>query len=420
MRRARKLGGFVSALLLTAWALDAQTIDIPRDDAEIRAALQSIRDNNAWTLDQQVSLTEIEAPPFKEAKRAAEFKRRLEALGLQNVRIDSEGNVIAERPGAGEGPAVVISGHLDTVFPEGTDVSVRREGTVFRAPGIGDDGRGLAVLLAVARALQEAKIETEGTILFVGTVGEEGAGNLRGVRHLFDTELKGKVDYFISVDGIGYGITSRAVGSHRYRVRYRGPGGHSYGAFGMPNPIHALGRAVARIADLRVPESPKTTFNVGIITGGTSVNSIAGEGAMEVDLRSESPRALDAVDRDFRRAVQRALEAERARWPRSQARLTAHIDTIGIRPAATQSDTARIVRAARAAREALSLPNEPTQAASTDANLPLSLGIPSVTIDGGGKGGGAHSRAEWYDDGRDGYRGAQWALLVVTALAGVK
>jgi tripeptide aminopeptidase len=409
-----------ASALATAPPLGAQVLRIPSERANVQAALQWIRANNRWTLDQQVSLTEIPAPPFKEAIRAAEFKRRLGALGLENVRIDFEGNVIGERSGAAAGPVIVLSGHLDTVFPEGTDVRVKRKGTMLRAPGIGDDGRGLAVLLAVARALREARIETDGTILFVGTVGEEGPGNLRGVRHLFETELKRKVDYFISVDGTGYGITSRAVGSHRYRVTVRGPGGHSFGDFGMPNPIHALGRAVAMVAELRVPRDPKTTFNVGVITGGTSVNSIAGESAMDVDLRSESARALGAVERDFRRAVRRAVEAEHARWPGSATRLTVRIDTIGVRPAATQPDTALIVRVARAARQALNLPDRPTRAGSTDANIPLSLGVPSITIDGGGNGDGSHSLGEWYDDGADGYRGAQWAMLVVLALAGMK
>jgi acetylornithine deacetylase/succinyl-diaminopimelate desuccinylase-like protein len=335
------------------------------------------------------------------------------------VRVDAEGNVIGERPGAAAGPTVVLSGHLDTVFPEGTDVSVRREGTLMRGPGIGDDCRGLAVVLAVARALDAAGVRTRGNVLFVGTVGEEGPGNLRGVRHLLQKELPGKIDYFISVDGTGLGLTSRAVGSHRYRVTYAGPGGHSYGAFGMPNPIHALGRAIAKIGDIEVPRQPKTTFNVGLIEGGTSVNSISASGTMDVDLRSESPEALDSLDARFRRAVADALEEENARWPGSSIRLEVTIEDRGVRPASAQSDSAFVVRSALAAARALGFGGA-TDASSTDANVPMSLGIPAVTIDGGGRGNGAHSLSESYDDGERGYLGPQWAALLVATLAGVR
>lgn len=385
----------------------------------VRAALDRLRADNAWTLDQQESICEIPAPPFGEARRAEEFRRRLVALGLRDARIDAEGNVIARRRGSGRGPSVILSGHLDTVFPETTDVTVTREGTLMKGPGIGDDCRGLAVLLAVARAFEGAGLQTQGDILFVGTVGEEGAGNLRGVRHLFTKELKDSVDYFISVDGTGFGTTNRAVGSHRYRVTYEGPGGHSYGAFGMPNPAHALGRAIAGIAELRVPRDPKTTFNVGVLEGGTSVNSIPGAAAMDVDLRSESPVALDSLDAGFRAALQRALEAEHARWPESSVRLRVRIDTIGIRPAGSQPDTARIVRAALDAARALGLTSE-LGASSTDANFPMSLGIPAITIDGGGEGRGSHSLAEQYDDGQRGWLGPQWAALITLTLAGVR
>ncbi|MDQ3697424.1 MAG: M20/M25/M40 family metallo-hydrolase [Gemmatimonadota bacterium] len=415
-----RLSAAVAALLLHTLASPA--LAQPSAHPRVRAALDSIRAHNAWTLEQQVSICEIPAPPFKEADRGAELKRRFEALGLRDVRVDEVGNVIATRVGAGPGagPSVVLSAHLDTVFPEGTDVTVKREGTRFRAPGIGDDCRGLTVLLAVARAFAEANVVTEGTVHFVGTVGEEGAGNLRGVRHLFEQEMKGRVDYFISVDGTGIGITSRAVGSHRYRVSYRGPGGHSYGDFGMPNPLHALGRAIALVSELRTPARPRTTFSVGVVSGGTSVNSISGEGTMEVDLRSESAQALAALDAEFQRAIRRALAAENARWPRSRTRLTLAIDTIGIRPAGAQLDTARIVRVAQAAARALGVDPGATQASSTDSNVPIALGVPAITIDGGGSGGGAHSLDEWYDDGERGWIGPQWAALIVAGLAGVR
>jgi acetylornithine deacetylase/succinyl-diaminopimelate desuccinylase-like protein len=388
---------------------------------QMRRALEVIQGFNDWTVQQQVELTEIEAPPFKEARRGEEFKRRLEALGLRNVRVDREGNVIGERPGTGAGPTVMISGHLDTVFPEGTDVKVKRSGARLAAPGISDDGRGLAVVLAVARAFRDANVQLPGTVLFVGTVGEEGPGNLRGVRHLFgpNTDLPTKVDHFLSVDGTGFGVTNGAVGSHRYRVTYQGPGGHSYGAFGLVNPIHALGRAMALIADIQVPSQPRTTFNVGLISGGTSVNSISATGAMDVDLRSESQVSLDSLDRAFRNAVERALQAENARWPRSNARLTVKIDTIGIRPAGAIADTSRIVRTAVAAGRALGVSPD-LGASSTDANIPISLGISAVTLDGGGRGGGAHALDEWYEDTTTGYQGPQWAALVVAMLAGLR
>jgi acetylornithine deacetylase/succinyl-diaminopimelate desuccinylase-like protein len=418
MRTSRTTLAF-TALWLVAAPLAAQAPSVPMTNARVRAALDTIRASNAWTLDQQVSICEIPAPPFKEARRAAELQRRFSALGLRNARIDAEGNVIAERPGAGHGPNVVISGHLDTVFPEGTDVRVRREGTRFFGPGISDDCRGLAVILTVARALRSANVQTLGTITFVGTVGEEGPGNLRGVRHLIDSSLASRVDYFISVDGSGYGVTSRAVGSHRYRVSFIGPGGHSYGAFGMPNPIHALGRALAHVADLRVPASPKTTFNAGIIEGGTSVNSIADTASFDMDLRSESPAALDSLDAAFRAAVQAGLREENARWPESSVELRVRIDTIGIRPAGSQPDSARIVRAALGAARALGLASS-TGASSTDANHPMSRGVPAITIDGGGESEGAHSLGEWYDDGTDAWRGPQWAALIVLTLTGVR
>ena len=400
------------ALTLTT-PLAAQAV--PATNATVKRALDRIKADNAWTLDQQVSICEIPAPPFKESVRGAEYKRRLEALGL-TVRMDSIGNVIAERKGTGSGPTVMIAGHLDTVFPEGTNVKVKREGTKMAGPGIGDDCRGLAVVLSVARAFQMEKLATTGTVIFVGNVGEEGPGNLRGVRHLFTKEYRGKIDYFISVDGTGLGVTSRAVGSNRYRVTYKGPGGHSYGAFGMPNPIHALGRAIASISDIQVPTSPKATFNVGIIEGGTSVNTISPSGSMDVDLRSESAKALADLDAKFQTAVHGAVTAENARWPSSRVRISLKLDTIGIRPAGAQPDDAPIVRAAVAAGKALGF-TAPTTASSTDANFPMSLGIPAITIDGGGDGQGAHATSESYDDGDKGWLGPQWAALIIATLA---
>lgn len=397
------------------------TLPLRASAQAVEAILSTLKADNAWTVAQQRSLCEIPAPPFKEAARGAEFRRRLDDLGLR-TRVDAVGNVIAERPGSGKGPTIVLSGHLDTVFPEGTDVKVRDEGPRMKAPGIGDNCRGLAVVLAVARAYQRANPNHDARIIFVGNVGEEGPGNLRGVRHLFENELKGRIDYFVAVDGAGLDFVSRAVGSNRYRVTYKGPGGHSYGAFGIPNPIHALGRAIAKIAEVQVPVTPKTTFNVGVISGGTSVNSIPFEASLEVDMRSESADALSTLDQSVRSALQEALDAENARWTgerAARARLTLVIDTIGIRATGAQSDSARIVQVAMQTARALGFTPSPT-ASSTDANVPIAMGVPGISIDGGGRGEGSHSLNEWYEDGPNGWLGPQWAALIVARLAGME
>jgi tripeptide aminopeptidase len=405
---------FVLTLLMLASRATAQATGI-------EAILATLKSDNAWTLAQQRSICEIPAPPFKETARASEFARRLRALGLR-PRVDAVGNVIAVRPGSGNGPTIVLAGHLDTVFPEGTNVRVREENGRLQAPGIADNCRGLAVVLAVARAYQRANPRHDARIIFVGNVGEEGPGDLRGMKHLFERELKGEIDYFVAVDGAGLGVTSRAVGSNRYRVTYKGPGGHSYGAFGIPNPVHALGRAIASISDLQVPSSPKTTFNVGVIRGGTSVNSIAFEASMEIDMRSESPDALRSIDLAVRRALREALDAENARWTGERAmraRLSLDIDTIGIRPTGAQNDSARIVQVALQTARTLGFAPVPG-ASSTDANVPISLGIPGISIDGGGRDEGAHSLHEWYEDGPTGWLGPQWAALIVATLAGLR
>ena len=408
----------LATLLLLALA--PLTAAAQASDPALKAALDQLKADNAWTLAQQASICQIPAPPFKERARGMEFARRLSVLGLRDIQTDPEGNVIAERPGTGSGPVVVLSAHLDTVFPEGTDVKVTTAGTLMKGPGIGDDCRGLAVILAVARALNAQQVRTRGTILFVATVGEEGAGNLRGVRALFNGPLKDRITHFISIDGDAMGVAHRGVGSHRYKIRLAGPGGHSYGAFGMPNPAHAMGRAIARIADIQVPTSPKTTFSVSVLSGGTSVNSIPFEVAMEVDMRSESPAALDSVDAQIRRAVAAGVADEKARWPASRAALDVRIDTIGIRAASeSQTEQTPIVKVALDAAVALGAARPVVHSGSTDANVPLAMGRAAITMGGGGKGTGAHSLGETYDDGPDGWKGPQWAALVVTTLAGI-
>lgn len=406
------------ALLVLPIGLAAQAPTLATTNAAVTTALNRMPAINAWILDRQVALCEVAAPPFKESARALAVQREFAALGYADARIDSIGNVVVEVRG-GDGPTVVLAGHLDTVFPEGTKISVRRDGTRMMGPGIGDDCRGLAVVLAVAREFKEQHLTPRGRVVFVANVGEEGPGNSRGVHYLFEDSYKGQIGFFISVDGAGSTITSRAVGSNRYTVTFAGPGGHSFGDFGMPNPTHALGRAIARIADITVPTDPKTTFNVGIVRGGTSVNSIAMQAQMDVDMRSESATSLADLDARVRQAIEAARVDELKRWPRSKVPLTVRFDTIGIRRAGAQADSARIVQVAMAAGRAVGFAPI-TTASSTDANVPISLGIPAITIDGGGRGDGSHSVAEWYDDGADGWKGPQWALLIVASLVGVR
>lgn len=382
---------------------------------DVARALERVKQLEAWIIDQQISLCEIEAPPFKEQKRAEAYKAVFETLGLRNVRIDRAGNVLGERPGTGSGPHLVFSAHLDTVFPEGTNVKVTRQGPILKGPGIGDDCQGLAVVLGVIRAMNETGISTPGPITFVGTVGEEGLGDLRGVKELFSGDLKGKIDRFVSVDGAGYGITHVAVGSLRYRVTFKGPGGHSYGAFGNANPIHALGRAIDAISDFTVPASPKTTFNVGRVGGGTSVNSIAFEAWMEVDMRSSDSRALAGLDARSKAAIDAAVAAENARW-NNRGAVSVDIALVGNRPAGRIPDDEPALLAAIGVTRALGLPVSLDEG-STDSNVPISLRIPAVTIDGGGRGSGAHSLDETFDT-TESWKGVQRALLVALALAG--
>lgn len=382
-------------------------------DAAVKTALEAVRAAEPQTIEDQIRICEVEAPPFKETKRAQLYAQMFREAGLTNVRIDKEGNVLGERRGMAARPHLVFSAHLDTVFPEGTDVTVKREGSVLRAPGIGDDCRGLAVVLAVARAMTKSNIQTPGTITFVGTVGEEGLGDLRGVKFLFKEGLKGQIDRFVSVDGTGLGITHIAVGSLRYRVRFKGPGGHSYGAFGMVNPIHALGRAMARVADFQVAVEPKTTFNIGRIGGGTSVNAIPFEAWAEVDMRSADPASLQSLDAKFHKAIDDAVVDENARW--GSRALTVEKTVVGNRPAGRTAAELPIVQAAVSVNKALGLPAVLDEG-STDSNIPMSMGIPAITIDGGGRGAGAHALNEMFDS-TNSWQGTQRAMLLAIALS---
>jgi tripeptide aminopeptidase len=383
-------------------------------DPAVKAALDAAKATEPQTVADQIRFCEIPAPSFKEEARGRELQRTFRELGLQNVRIDKVGNVLGEYAGAAPRPHVVIAAHLDTVFPEGTDVRVKRDGAILRAPGIGDDCRGLAVLVAIVREMKKAKVQTPGSITFVANVGEEGLGDLRGVKELFRETLKDQIDRFVSIDGTGVHVTNVAVGSHRYRVTFKGPGGHSFGAFGLANPIGAMGRAIAKINEMQVPKQPKTTFNVGRVGGGTSVNSIPFDGWMEVDMRSSDPAALAAVDASFQKAVDAAVVEENQRWGKPGV-ITAVKELVGDRPAGSTPENSDIVRSGLAAATVLGFSANLGEG-STDSNIPMSLKVPSITIGGGGRGSDAHALTESFDT-TDAWMGTQHAMLLTITLA---
>ena len=381
----------------------------------MKKALDFAKSIEPQTIAEQRRVCEIAAPTGQEEKRGLEFKRIFESLGLKNIRIDGAGNVIAERPGKTARPNVVIAAHLDTVFPEFVGLKTKLEGSIIHGPGIGDNCRGLGVVIGMIRSLNEAKIETAGTLTFVANTGEEGLGDLKGVKHMFDVSLKGKIDSFVSIDGTGLRITRIGVGSYRYRLAFKGKGGHSFGAFGNANPVHAMGRAIAKIGDFEVPDHPKTTFNVGRIGGGTSVNSIAFESWAEVDMRSSDPKSLNTVDEKFKSAAVQAMNEENARW-KNKGKIDVEIRMLGNRPAGETPVSAPILKTALDVSKALGFSEATTVGeGSTDSNYPMSLGIPALTIGGGGKGEAAHSPEESFDI-TDSWKGTQRAILLAVAL----
>jgi acetylornithine deacetylase/succinyl-diaminopimelate desuccinylase-like protein len=383
-------------------------------DPAVKAALEAAKSNEPQTIARQIQVCEIAAPPFHETTRGLDLKQRFLDLGLKDVRIDKAGNVIGTRPGVSPRPNLLFSAHLDTVFPEETAVKVSREGHILKGPGIGDDCRGLAVMLATIQALDQAKVQTPGTITFVADVGEEGLGDLRGVKNLFYESMPGQIDKFISVDGNGLSIVNIGVGSMRYRVTFKGPGGHSYGAFGMANAIQAMGRAIAKISDFKVPANPKTTFNVGRVGGGTSINAIPSDAWMEVDMRSTDVSSLKALDDEFLAAVHSAVEEENRRW-NNRGKVSASPELVGLRPAGQTPEGSPIVQTALAVSRALGIV-EGLREGSTDANVPMNMNIPAITIGGGGSGSGVHTLNETFD-ATDSWHGTQRAVLLAIALA---
>lgn len=395
-----------------------------RGQSAVKAALEQIRREDERTLEEQIEIAEIPSPTGKEQTRANDYVRRLRELGLIDVTVDSEGNVIARRPGARKGaPTLVVSAHLDTVFAESTNVKVRKEGNRYYGAGIGDDARGLSVLLSVLRAMQENKLRTQGDILFVGTVGEEGLGNLRGVKALFRDRTD--IDGFISVDGVESPrlapgeseLVARAVGSHRWQITFVGPGGHSYENFGSPSAVHALGRAVSMISDLQPPAEPKTTFTVATVSGGTTINAIAEKAELRVDIRSESAAALAALEEQILAAAERAGVEEGKRWGAEPIRVERTL--LGDRPAGAGDNDNPVARAWIGAVVALGQKPPKVVAASTDANVPMGLDIPSITASGGGIGDKAHSLDEWYEPVNS-WVAPQGVLLTTLALVGME
>ena len=384
-------------------------------DPTVQAALQRIQLREPLTVEEQLAITEIAAPPFQEKRRADDYLKRLLDLGLSDAYIDSEGNVVGYRRGTGKGPTLLIAAHLDTVFPESVDTTVKlREGRYY-APGIGDDTRGLAVLLSVIDVMNQYDIETIGDIIFSGNVGEEGRGDLRGVKALF-RDLEG-VDGFISVDGVRLSrITAGGTGSRRFEFIFSGPGGHSFGAFGLPSAIHAMGRAIAYIAELQTPQFPRTTFTVGTVTGGTSVNSIAADATFAIDMRSNSSESLAIFERKAKQAALTAVSEENSRW--NSDAISVEFKLIGDRPVGSTSVESPIVQVAAGAYAKLGVNIGGITISSTDSNVPMALGIPAITISGGGDGGGAHSPAEWFEP-VDSYLGPQAVLINILALVGI-
>ena len=423
-RIAPRITKLALLLAIVRGTASAQTGNVQRllVDPKFQAAQEFIAKDHDRFVRETIQITEIEAPPFKEAKRAKAFVEMLRQSGLSDVDIDAEGNVIGLRRGTGPGPLIAIAAHLDTVFPEGTNVKVRREGSKLYAPGVGDDSRAVAVLLEIVRAMDSAKIQTSSDILFVADVGEEGPGDLRGMKYLFQkAPYKDKIKMFISLDPFGWGsdITTAGMGSKRFKVIFTGPGGHSFGSFGLVNPAYALGNAIAKLSKMQVPQRPKTTYNVGVVGGGTSVNSIPFESWMEVDIRSETKEELSRAVENFTRLMHEAVEEENRARSTSQGKIQIDVKLIGDRPFGEIFQTAPIVQTAAAVIRAFGM--VPTFGlSSTDANIPLSMGIPAITLESGGTGSRNHTLDEWIDvEKTASVRGIHIAMGVLLALAGM-
>lgn len=399
-------------------AASAETIIM---NGAVQEALRITKEQQNLRIEEQIALTEIPSPPFKETKRAEAFAELLKKYSAEHVLIDSEGNVRSCIPGDPNGPKLVVAAHLDSVFKEGTDVKVHKdENGILHAPGVSDDTCGLSALLQIVRAIKEGGLKLCGDLYVVGTVGEEGNGDLRGSKFLWSGEHG--FDGFISIDSANVNrLLKGSVGSKRFRVTFTGPGGHSLRRFGeIASATHALARVGAKIADIQTPKSPVTTFTVGVISGGTGVNAIAANAEMEIDTRSESPEELDKLVNQVLSCIETGTKEENERWGvTGENAVTAQVKQIGFRPAGQNKDDSPVLHAARAAMKELGIELKRYICASTDQNIPLSLGIPATTLGGGGAEANNHSLNEWFDP-TDAYQGPQLALLTILILLGVE
>ncbi|MGB7330604.1 MAG: M20/M25/M40 family metallo-hydrolase [Terriglobales bacterium] len=388
----------------------------------VRAAFERFRSQESQFALWQMEATRVAAPPFGEAARGAWLADRFHDLGLNDVQVDEVGNVFGVRPGYGN-LFIALSAHIDTVFPAATPLNIRQQGSRLYGPGVSDNGAGIAAMLAVASVLKSARISHAMPFVFIGNVGEEGEGDLRGMRHVFATpRWRDAIAYSVVVDGAGADtVVAEALGSRRFEVIVRGPGGHSWSDFGAPNPIITLSRTIEVFSRTQVPASPKTTFNVGVIRGGTSVNSIPESASMRVDLRSTSMSEIDRLERALRVALEQAVASENHAAAQQGTRrpqlVQSEVVEIGNRPAGELAPNARLLKVIRAVDAQLGNAAQ-VQRASTDANIPLSRGREAIAIGGGGSGGGAHTLQEWFDcNGRE--LGLRRILLTMLTLSGV-
>lgn len=409
--------GILMAMATVTARAATNPIDALAQDKRVVRALAWLSKNLDWVTQQQIAITEIPAPEFQESARAAYIAKLFTSSGLK-VRTDSAGNVIGERAGSNSKDVILIVAHLDTVFSADTDVHVKTAGTRLEAPGVSDDGAGLAALVATARALEQSRVKTQMTIALAADVGEEGEGNLRGIRQLVDS-YGARLRAVIALDGAGTDYTTTVgLASRRLEIQVTGPGGHSWSDFGAPNPITALARGIVEFSRMRVPSDPRTTFNFGMVEGGTSVNSIPAQASLKVDLRSESGDELAQLETDLRKTFSAAVDAEMAAAVPGSEKLNLKFSVIGVRPGGKLPDDSPLLAAIENADRYLGN-RARLERSSTDANYPLSLGIPAIAIGGGGQGGGAHSLAEWYDPtGRE--LGLKRIFLTILAFAGVQ
>lgn len=386
------------------------------DNEKIKAAMQYIKEIDDNTTKETLEMCQIPAPSYQEKEKAQYVYEKFKSIGLSNVSMDEIYNVTGEWAGSGDGPAIMLAAHSDTVFPKETDLTIREENGRYYCPGINDDTHAIAEVMAVARAMVKYDIHAKGKIIFCANVCEEGLGDLKGVKRIF--EKNKDIAAFVSIDNqVTGGIIYTATGSRRYKVDFTGNGGHSFSDFGIPNPVHAMGRAIAKIAEFKVPKLPKTTFNVGVISGGTSVNTISASASMLMDIRSDSDTELERLTKEFIDAVMVSAQEENNRWEKDKPQVKVHIENIGIRPAGTQSRDCPIVKAAFDAARMAGVEPELRYESSTDANIPISMGIPAITVGRGGRENGIHTVNEWYEP-VEAWLGPQRDMLLLLLLAG--